>query len=249
MNVNRLPSPGPSLLAQMRPPCASTIPLQMARPSPRSRPWSGPSGRENFANRWASRSAGTPRPLSATETATCDLSQTASTRTADPWWEWRAALLSRLLITWTMRRRSASTGGRSGGKSTRMFSRPPMPTKVLRASSTSRASTAGAGLTARVPVSILTMSMRSDSSSRMWSACSSMIRKNWDISAGSREDSPCNRVVADPLMAARGERSSWPTMPRNSARSRSSSASAVMSCTATTTDSTAPCAWSGSASR
>ena len=67
-----------------------------------------------------------------------------------------------------------------------------------------------------------------------------MILKNWAISAGSSEDSPCNRVVTDPLMAASGKRSSWPITPKNSERSRSASASGVRSCTATTTDSTAP---------
>ena len=41
-------------------------------------------------------------------------------------------------------------------------------------------------------------------------------------------------------MEVRGVRSSWLTMPRNSARSRSSSSSGVMSCRVTTTDSTSP---------
>ena len=41
-------------------------------------------------------------------------------------------------------------------------------------------------------------------------------------------------------MEVRGIRSSWLTMPRNSARSRSCSSTAVMSCMATTTDSTSP---------
>ena len=34
VNVNRVPRPGPPLSARMRPPCASTSPLQMARPRP-----------------------------------------------------------------------------------------------------------------------------------------------------------------------------------------------------------------------
>ena len=42
------------------------------------------------------------------------------------------------------------------------------------------------------------------------------------------------------MTAARGVRNSWLTMPRNSARSRSSSSIGVMSCMVTTTDSTSP---------
>ena len=34
VKVNRAPMPDPSLSAHIRPPCASTIPLQMARPWP-----------------------------------------------------------------------------------------------------------------------------------------------------------------------------------------------------------------------
>ena len=68
-----------------------------------------------------------------------------------------------------------------------------------------------------------------------------MIRKNWSISAGSRSDAASSRVVAEPLMVESGVRSSWLTMPRNSARSRSISSSGVRSCNVTTTDSTSPC--------
>ncbi len=74
----------------------------------------------------------------------------------------------------------------------------------------------------------------------MESACSPMMRKNWSISAVSRSKAASVSVAADPLMAARGVRSSWLTMPRNSARSRSSSSIGVMSCMVTTTDSTSP---------
>ena len=67
-----------------------------------------------------------------------------------------------------------------------------------------------------------------------------MMRKNWSISAGSRSDAASVSVAAEPLMAASGVRSSWLTMPRNSARSRSNSSIGVMSCMVTTTDSTSP---------
>ena len=73
VKVNRAPMPGPSLSAQMRPPCASTIPLQMARPRPDPRtplPRSSPSIRVNFRNRKGRSSEGMPLPSSATETAT-----------------------------------------------------------------------------------------------------------------------------------------------------------------------------------
>ena len=64
VKVNRAPMPGLSLSAHIRPPWASTIPLQMA--SPRS----SPPGRVNFLNRYGSRSEGMPLPSSSTETAT-----------------------------------------------------------------------------------------------------------------------------------------------------------------------------------
>ena len=72
----------------------------------------------------------------------------------------------------------------------------------------------------------------------MWSACSSMIRKNCNISAGSRAGEAPSTVAAEPLMEVSGARSSWLTMPRNSARNRSSSSSGAKSCRVTTTDST-----------
>ena len=47
-------------------------------------------------------------------------------------------------------------------------------------------------------------------------------------------------MVIAPLMEVSGTRSSWLTIPKNSARSRASSSWGVMSCTVTTTDSTSP---------
>ena len=67
-----------------------------------------------------------------------------------------------------------------------------------------------------------------------------MMRKNWSISAGSRSDTVSVSVAAEPLMEVSGVRSSWLTMPRNSARSRSISSSGVMSCRVTTTETTSP---------
>ena len=59
VKVNRVPSPGPPLSAQMRPPCASTMPLQIGSPDP-SRPCrrSDPrfSSREKLRNRLGSSS-------------------------------------------------------------------------------------------------------------------------------------------------------------------------------------------------
>ena len=54
VKLKRDPRPGPSLSAHIRPPCASTMPLQMARPRPDPatlRPWSPPSSRGYFLNR------------------------------------------------------------------------------------------------------------------------------------------------------------------------------------------------------
>ena len=49
-------------------------------------------------------------------------------------------------------------------------------------------------------------------------------------------------VAADPLMELRGAPNSWLTIPRNSARNRSSSSTAVMPCRVTTNDSSTPSA-------
>ena len=159
---------------------------------------------------------------------------------ADSSFECRAALDSRLFSTWTMRRRSASTRGRSGGRSMIRLARPPPLWNLLLASSTRTVTSTGSGDTGRVPVSMRATSRRSPIRWRMLSDWSRMIRKNWVISAGSRSEAASSRVSTDPLMAAKGVLSSWLTMPRNSARSRSRSSSGVMSCMVTTTDSTSP---------
>ena len=86
---------------------------------------------------------------------------------ADDSCELRDALDSRLLSTCAARWGSAVTAGRSGAMATRMLSRPPALKKAFRASSTSRAASAGTGVTDSVPVSIRTTSMRSEIKSRM----------------------------------------------------------------------------------
>ena len=139
-----------------------------------------------------------------------------------------------------MRGRSAITRGRSGGRSSRTRCAPPPLRKVFRAWSTSAGTSDGSGETERVPVSMRPASSRSPIRPRMWSACWSMMRKNCTISAGSRPGEAPSTVAAEPLIEVSGARSSWLTMPRNSARSRSSSWSGAMSCMVTTSDSTAP---------
>ena len=62
-----------------------------------------------------------------------------------------------------------------------------------------------------------------------------MMRMNCTTSAESRELNDSSRVSADPLMEVRGARSSWLTIPRNSARSLSNSFRDAMSCRVTTT--------------
>ena len=120
----------------------------------------------------------------------------------------------------------------------RMLFLPPAFRNVFLASSTRTATRDGSGSTGSVPVSMRATSSRLLIRSRMWSAWLSMIRKNCAISAGSRSEESSIRVAADPLMEVRGVLSSWLTIPRNSARRRSSSSSGVMSCRVTTTDST-----------
>ena len=69
----------------------------------------------------------------------------------------------------------------------------------------------------------------------MRSACSSMMRKNCCVSAAPKPPVAPSTVAVEPLIAASGVRSSWLTMPRNSARIRSSSSIGARSCRVTTT--------------
>ena len=74
----------------------------------------------------------------------------------------------------------------------------------------------------------------------MWSACPSMMRKNWSSSAWGGTGTAPSTVAVEPLIEVSGARSSWLTIPRNSARCRSSSSSGARSCMVTTTDTTPP---------
>ena len=72
-----------------------------------------------------------------------------------------------------------------------------------------------------MPVSLRATSSRLLIRPRKCSDCSTMIRRNWRISAGSRDDSSSSNVLAEPRKEGSGVRRSWLTIPRNSARSRS----------------------------
>ena len=249
VKVNRLPRPTPSLSARIRPPCASTSPLQMVRPSPapaspRSRV--PPAGAAYLRNRCDSRSGGKPRPLSLTEIATCTPSRLASIRMGDDSGEYLAALDRRLPRTWTMRARSAITRGRSSGRSMLRSCLPAPVTNVLRAWSINEVTSTGSGDTDSVPVTMRPWSSSSPIMPRMRSAWSSMTRKNCSISAGSGAGEAPRTVAVEPLIEISGVRSSWLTMPRNSARMRSISSSGSRSCSVTTTLRTVPSsAWIG----
>ena len=67
-----------------------------------------------------------------------------------------------------------------------------------------------------------------------------MIRKNSCISAESSSAADSDKVADDPLIDMSGARSSWLTMPRNSACSRSISCSDARSCNVITTEMTSP---------
>ena len=81
--MKRAPRPVPSLSALMRPPCASTISLQIARPSPVSLTQSSRRILENLRNRCGSLSAEMPLLSSVTATATCTPSTAALTVMTD----------------------------------------------------------------------------------------------------------------------------------------------------------------------
>ena len=237
-----MPWPTPALSAQIRPPCASTSPLQMASPRPRripSLPWSR-AVPEYLRNRWGNCSGATPVPLSEIDTATYTPSHCAATRMGEPSGECRAALASRLFNTCTMRRRSAITRGRPQARSTRNAWRPPPLKNALLACSINTSTSEGSGDTGSVPVSMRPTSSRLATSSRISSTCSSMTRWNARTSAGSSFAEPPSSVAVEPLIAASGVRSSWLTSSRNSVRCRSSASSGARSCMATTTDSTVP---------
>ena len=135
----------------------------------------------------------------------------------------RAAFASRLLSTCSTRWRSAMTRGRSGGRSISTVWRPPPERKVVRARSTSAATSEGSGETESVPVSMRPASSSSETRPIMRSACPSTMRMNSRVSAGANcRDAP-SRAAVEPLMEVSGIRSSWLTMARNSARWRSSS--------------------------
>ena len=124
----------------------------------------------NLLNRCGSRSGGTPRPSSATEIATCSPSRSASTRIGEEPGEYAAAFANRLFSTCSMRRRSAITGGRSGGRSSSTWCAPPPLRNVVRAWSTSAVTSDGSGHTESVPVSMRPASSRSPISPLMRSA-------------------------------------------------------------------------------
>ena len=117
---------------------------------------------------------------------------------------------------------------------------------MVRARSTSAATSEGSGETESVPVSMRPASSRSAISPIMRSAWSSTMRMNSRVSAGANCREVPSSAPVEPLMEVSGTRSSWLTMPRNSARWRSSSSSGARSCMVTTTDATAPSsAWIG----
>src|SRR5262245_11310493 len=100
-----------SLSTPIRPPCCSTIALQMARPSPdpplrRASEDSTCRKRSKIASR---KEDGMPRPRSATFTSTQPLPVEAEMRTAPARGENFTALETRLTRTWTMRSPSAQT--------------------------------------------------------------------------------------------------------------------------------------------
>ena len=149
-----------------------------------------------------------------------------------------------------MRSWSASTIGRYSASSTssgfrRGFRSPPARNRFT-ASSTSVCSSTGSGATGSVPVSMRATSRRSPIRWRIWSDWSRMMRWNWAISEGCSSPAASSSVSTDPLTAARGVLSSWLTMARNSARSRSCSSRGVRSCRVMTKDSIPPSSpWMG----
>ena len=154
--------------------------------------------RENIRNSNGISSGNTPRPSSATDIATQSSPREALTRIAEESGEYRAAFDSRLHTTWTIRRRSAITRGRSSSISIVTFLRPPPVKKMFFASSTKSPTATGPGVTDNMPVSMRATSSRSLIRSRIRSLWDLMMRMNCTISAESRELKDSSRVSTEP---------------------------------------------------
>ena len=102
--------------------------------------------------------------------------------------EYLAALDKRLFSTWAIRGLSASMRGRPGARSTSTSFRVPPRMKAFRASATRYTTSVGSGATDNAPASMRVKSRRLLMRSRRRSACSSMIRKNCRVSAGSNTE-------------------------------------------------------------
>ena len=103
----------------MRPPCASTIARQIARPRPTPGVADSRSPRENFSNSRSSRPAGKPGPLSATLTSRSGDTARALTVTSLPIGVYLAAFSNRLANTRSINTASNATNGRSGASAVR----------------------------------------------------------------------------------------------------------------------------------
>jgi len=113
-------APRPSTLStQMRPPCASTMRLTIASPSPML--FSPPVGRTlvlpNSVNILGSSEAGIPCPWSCTAIATSSPITRAHNVMTVLGKEYLIALAMRLLSTWLIRSGSITTCGKSGARS------------------------------------------------------------------------------------------------------------------------------------
>ena len=149
VRVRVVPRPAPALSARMRPPCASTSPLQIANP----RPWPAVAPARPppcLRNRCGSRSGATPRPSPETEMATCALSSPAVTRIGVDSGACCAALARRLSSTCTTRRRSTITRGQPRGQGRRGLRR---SGRCFRARSTRTGTSEGSSATESVPES------------------------------------------------------------------------------------------------
>ena len=90
------------------------------------------------------------------------------------------------------------TRGSSGGRSIVTVWRPPPERKVVRARSTSSATSVGSGETESVPVSMRPASSRSAISPSMRAACSSTMRKNSRVSDGAKWRAPPSTAAVEP---------------------------------------------------
>ena len=215
------------------PPCSSTSDFEIARPRPVPptrwvRPASPRTKRSKMCSSWSS---GIPGPLSVTAISTSAPTTRAVTSIDAPSGEYSCALVSKFTSTWRIRSASTSIRGRPGSIwALSVWLELSVWARMVRtASSTSGATSVGAGVTARRPASLRARSSRSLSRRTRWRQLSRMTA-TVSTCFGVSESRSSISSSAKPWTEVRGLRSSCEAVRTNSSLSRSSWSRWLASC-------------------